>query len=163
MSIYPFRSTHQLGFTLVELMVTIIILAILLAIAVPWTSAWIDRAKVKNSANAVKSALVQARTAALRNPNGINDSSKAVSCVYLNGDNVEVRLLSSGGSCNTAPVIKSFSLSGTTIKQGGSAISSNCFSFNSNGMSNTSECADALSNAPITAEKNDEKATVDFV
>lgn len=174
MTMYPTQPTHQSGFTLVEMMVTIAILGIVLAIGAPLTSAWIDRAKVKNTANSLKSALMHARTAALRNPNNLS-STDVASCVYINGDNAEVRLLiTSGGSCTTTTttVIKSFplSLSGTEIKQGSTKIDSGrCFAFNSNGMSDTtspstSPCTtDALSSTAITIRKGNESATVDFI
>ena len=62
--------SKSIGFTLVEMMITILIMSLLLLAAVPFTTAWIQGARV----NEAKSKLLQgyelARALAQRNPNG---------------------------------------------------------------------------------------------
>lgn len=64
------NSKKSPGFTLIELMITILIMSLLLLISVPFTAAWIQGARV----NEAKSKLLQgyelARALAQRNPKG---------------------------------------------------------------------------------------------
>ncbi|EWS54273.1 MULTISPECIES: prepilin-type N-terminal cleavage/methylation domain-containing protein, partial [unclassified Methylibium] len=54
------------GFTLVELMVTITLLAILLALAVPSFTLWINNTRVRSTAQVLQDGLRQAQAEAVR-------------------------------------------------------------------------------------------------
>lgn len=58
------------GFSLIELLVTISILAILLAIGVPLTTTWVQRARVSEATSKLSQAYGLALALAQRNPNG---------------------------------------------------------------------------------------------
>lgn len=59
------RAQHALGFTLIELMITIALLALLMLVAVPAFGTWISDAKVRNVAEGLQTALRQAQATAI--------------------------------------------------------------------------------------------------
>lgn len=72
----------QHGFTLIELMITITVLAFLLFIGSSLTRAWVDRSQVDNGFSSLKNAIFQARSAALRNTNNQPTSYPAATVCY---------------------------------------------------------------------------------
>ncbi len=60
------RGNRPQGFTLVEMMVTLVLLAILLTLAMPSFSAWIRNSKVRAVADSLQNGLRTAQTEALR-------------------------------------------------------------------------------------------------
>lgn len=161
----------QHGFTLVELMVTIAILGILLALGLPLTSAWIDRSKVDNAAASLKTAIFDARVNALRNPNNRSNNVVATRVCIAADNEINVVLLANPVPCaankeaeetNGNTVLKSTPFANDiTFNQAGIPIIGNCFAFSSNGMLNTTGCAANLNT--ITVEKNDETADVNIL
>lgn len=62
--------SRLLGFTLVELMITVVIAAILLSLAMPGFRTWIQNAQIRNAAESVQNGLQRARAEAVgRNTN----------------------------------------------------------------------------------------------
>ncbi|MEY4978341.1 MAG: hypothetical protein RLZZ352_611 [Pseudomonadota bacterium] len=57
------------GFTLVELLITLLIIAVLLAISIPNISTWVRNASVRANAESLQSGLQMARTEAIRRNN----------------------------------------------------------------------------------------------
>ena len=78
---------RQHGFTLIELMITITILAILLVMGSSLTQTWIDRSQVNNTITIVKNTMLQAKVAALRNPYNSLSNTPSVS-VCLDSSNI---------------------------------------------------------------------------
>lgn len=71
------------GFTLVEMMVTLSVLAILLAIAAPSFSTWIERWRVNRAAADLESTLYFARAEAIRHGGGVSlvrNSGSSMNC-----------------------------------------------------------------------------------
>ncbi|BCL76545.1 hypothetical protein JHS3_22810 [Jeongeupia sp. HS-3] len=66
------------GFTLIELMITIAILALLLAVGVPFTQRWGQSARVQQVDSTLKQGFAHAKAVALRNPSGATTGNAAV-------------------------------------------------------------------------------------
>lgn len=62
----PFARNRDGGFTLIEMMVTIVVLAILIAVAVPSFSDFIEKARLRGAADALSSQFTVARSEAVR-------------------------------------------------------------------------------------------------
>ena len=60
------KSKHQVGMTLVELMIGITLFAILLTLGAPTFSRWIQSSQIRNSAEAIHNGLMLARAEAVR-------------------------------------------------------------------------------------------------
>lgn len=60
------RVTHESGFTLVEVIITLVIFAVLLALAVPAMNKWISNVKVRAAADALQNGIRMAQTESLR-------------------------------------------------------------------------------------------------
>jgi type IV fimbrial biogenesis protein FimT len=80
------------GFTLVELMIVVVVLAVLLAIAVPSYRGWIVNAQIRTKAESVLSGLQIARVEALKRNTAVffdmaADTSWSVGCVAPIADN----------------------------------------------------------------------------
>jgi prepilin-type N-terminal cleavage/methylation domain-containing protein len=59
------KKTAQDGFTLVEMMVTVSIIAIMVGVAIPSVLAWMPAANLRDAAFDIKSAMIQARSNAV--------------------------------------------------------------------------------------------------
>lgn len=168
--------THQAqrGFTLIELMITIAVLALLLFIGSALTSAWIDRSQVNNGLSSLKNAVSQAKSAALRNTNDQPTEHPAASVCFDNQNNtinvVRATQFTTNAclvSANSTPtqnyVLQSFTLAkGIELKE--NSIDFECLAFNSSGVlvvasGLTGSCSNQT-NLKIDIEKNDEKAQI---
>lgn len=69
------------GFTLIEMLVTITLVGILIAVGLPLTSAWVDNAKITETESALQNAISVAKTQALRNPNGVDSQANPVAAI----------------------------------------------------------------------------------
>lgn len=80
---------RQHGFTLLELMIVLAIIAVLLAVGLPYTRAWVDSNRQLQARNVLTEAVAQTRALAMRNPGGITDTS-AAALLKLSGHTIEV-------------------------------------------------------------------------
>lgn len=90
------------GFTLVELMVTLVILVLLLMTAVPLTQSWINSASVMETKTLLQQAYGRTRGLALANPAGISDGSASAYLCVLNSK-IYVQPISAA-TCGTGSV-----------------------------------------------------------
>ena len=72
---YPVLPLKQHGFTLIELMVTVSILAVIAMIAAPSFTHLIERWRVRSAAEALQSTIYYARSEAIKRGGGITISA----------------------------------------------------------------------------------------
>jgi len=111
----PSRLAHpasQSGFSIIEIAVTLVVLGMLLATAVPSMTAWMRNAKLRNQAESLQNGLQQARNEAVRRNRPItfymvdNGASTALnnSCtVSASGASWVVSVRDPGSACAAAP------------------------------------------------------------
>lgn len=92
------------GFSLVELMVTLAIVAVLGLLAVPFTAAWVQGSRQEEVRGALAQAVGQARALALRNPAGLPPGAPAA-CVRRAAAALEVVQPAAAQDCAAAPVV----------------------------------------------------------
>lgn len=101
------RCHRQFGFGLIELSIGIAIVALLLAVAAPSMSDWIQNTQIRTSAEATQNGLQLARAAAVqRNANvrfQLTDSLTASCAVSASGGSWVVSLDDPAGACSTTP------------------------------------------------------------
>ncbi|WP_180028307.1 prepilin-type N-terminal cleavage/methylation domain-containing protein [Acinetobacter sp. YH16032] len=168
------RTYHQLGFTLVELMITIVVIAILLFMGTSLTRAWIDQGHVDNTISALKNATFQARAAALRNTNNQPSTFAAASvCFDRTNQNILVvraAQFSTDGCTPSATnatdgnfILQSIPLD-KNVNLTVNSVDFNCLAFNSAGIlvnsSYSSQVCSNFSDIKITIKKNKEIADV---
>src|SRR5690606_24323238 len=83
------------GFTLVELLVTVAVIAILAALALPATATWASGARQADARGELAEALGRARALAIRNPDG-RAGRQAAALVRRRGDVLEVVRVANG-------------------------------------------------------------------
>ncbi|MCR4297973.1 MAG: GspH/FimT family pseudopilin, partial [Gallionella sp.] len=84
-----FSKSRHLGFSLIELMIGVVILAILMSLAVPSFQAWLQNTQIRNAAESIQNGLQRARAAAV----GRNTD---VEFVLTAGSSWTIRVVSSG-------------------------------------------------------------------
>lgn len=83
------------GFTLVELMVTVAVIAILAALALPAAATWASGARQAEARGELIEALGRARALAIRNPDG-RAAGQAAAMVRLRGNTLQVVRIANG-------------------------------------------------------------------
>ncbi len=96
---------RQLGFTLVELMIGVVVLAILLTLAIPNFQQWILNSQVRNAAESIKNGLQRARAEAV-----------------ARNANVEFALLGDDATCYDAATLISSTCTSWEVRLPGSAV-----------------------------------------
>lgn len=152
------------GFTLIELMITVALLAILLMMVSSLTGAWSDRNHVQSAKSSLQTAIKQARISAIRNAQNkkanvaatsvcIDSSTRTINTYSITGSNTAC------AAANTLLRTANYS-SGVTFKQGSTAIS--CFVFTAGGiLLDGGVCVSSLD--PITVKKNAEDEEIDAI
>lgn len=90
------------GFSLIELVVTLAILAILLLMAVPFTTSWVQSARVNDAKSKLLQSYELARALAQRNPNDTRAPAVAAG-IKVDGETLLVCL---GNPASTATCVK---------------------------------------------------------
>jgi prepilin-type N-terminal cleavage/methylation domain-containing protein len=81
------------GFTLIELMVTVVLVGILALTALPMTSNWILETRLAQTQSELQQAIALARAAAMRNPKGFVSSKPVAVVCFIDNKQLEVRLV----------------------------------------------------------------------
>lgn len=77
--------TRQAGLSLIELMVTVVVIGMLAVVTVPFTRTWLDEAAVNNARSQLHRAHGQAKAIALRNPEGKTADDPVAASIKLEG------------------------------------------------------------------------------
>lgn len=111
------RSADSAGFTLIEMLVVIVLIAILMALAVPSMSAWIRNSKIRTVSNALQDGVRQAQSEALRRSRQVvfsltNSSAPQTSlAAAANGSNWSINTIPSMMTGETSAFIQAGVLS----------------------------------------------------
>lgn len=101
------RIRAQRGLTMIELMIGLTIFTLLLLVAAPNFSAWIQSSHIRNSAESIQNGLILARVEAVRRNQTVNfqlvDSLTASCAISALAGNWVVSRSSPAGSCGAAP------------------------------------------------------------
>lgn len=109
------------GFTLIEMLVVVAIMAFLALIAAPFTTAWVDAARVRQSTHRLVEAMAHAKSVALRNGNSVSGDAPssvlvvadAKLCVY---DRVPSKLACNGDAVWIAETSANVALNGQSVQ-----------------------------------------------
>lgn len=95
------------GFSLIELMITLAVLALLIMIGLPNLSAWLQNTQIRTAAEGIQAGLQLARAEALRRNASVRfqlvDSLTAGCALSNSGANWVVSLADATGACNVDP------------------------------------------------------------
>ena len=138
------------GFTLIELMITVTIFGILLAIGAPFTKAWSDSAHQREAAGVLKQGISRAKATALRNPEGARDDV-AAAALCRSGQTLKLFKMAANVNCTSSatPLWTAQLHASVGIKVGGADVS--CVAFNSRGLPVIGGSACATSSIDVTA------------
>ena len=122
-----------LGFTLVEIMIAITLVAILAMVGAPLTNSWSTSADMVTAKGVLRQAITRAKTVAVRNEFGLTENKSAAAICIASDKKIEVRRANNSNnsaSCNTngGTVVWKASISQTlAVKRGTTAFSCACF------------------------------------
>jgi prepilin-type N-terminal cleavage/methylation domain-containing protein len=138
------------GFTLIEILIALALIATLAMVAVPLGSSWTSSAESVNTKGVLAQAIGRAKSAAMRNANKIADTNAAVA-ICLTSGKVEVReasgavtsahCSSNGGSAAWSGKIGT----SLTVKSGNNTLSCLCFSTKGQLNTTASNCTSCAS------------------
>ena len=98
---------RQVGMTLIELMIGIVLLGILLALGVPTFSRWVQSSQIRNASEAIHNGLMLARAEAVRRNTTVRfqfvTTTTSACALSATGTNWVVSLDSPAGACDAAP------------------------------------------------------------
>jgi len=121
--IKTFRSTNQQGFTLIELMITVILVGIVAAIALPSFNSSIARGQVSSTANRIVGALNYARAEATKRGTEVTIALTTANATNSWADGYQVWLDADGDSTvnGTEVALRSFESINPSLALTGSA------------------------------------------
>lgn len=140
----------QKGITLIELMITILIIGLLAVAASPFTSGWVKDARVAEGAAMLEEAVGRAKAAAMRNTARVTgDSPASMLCLSATKTKVNLIVPATAGqvlTCNATPAWSADLSSVVTIKV--DDLDWGCSCFNNKGLptkpATCNTCSDKL-------------------
>ena len=130
------------GFSLIEMMVVIAIVAILAVAGVALTSSWVKQAEITKTVTSLASAINLAKSTSIRNENGFTDNSTAAQiCLNQNILSVYKPASSTTAASCSSTAIYSFQIPSNVQIKDVSNTTLNCIAFGHLGdQKNTSPC-----------------------
>lgn len=130
---------HQKGVSFIELLITVVILSILAAKAVPLGRAWMANTDITSAEKALVQALGKARNEALQNPEGVIGATTAAATLKFNSSTKEISV----ENAKATPVViwKAKIPATASISFSGATGCATTVPFNNNGQ-NISTCTD---------------------
>lgn len=128
---------NQIGLSLIELMITISLLAILVVTGTAFTTLWSKQTQLDNAVMSFQSAIGLAKSTALRNEFAINsDLPSSRLCFDSSTAELTVRKasLNSPASCESTIVFSALLKNSIEIKSGSDTALFECFALNSYGQ-----------------------------
>lgn len=130
----------QRGFTIIEILITIGLVAVIAMIAVPLTGSWLRDSDVQTAGGQLTQAIGQAQASGIRNlPGSADNAHVALVCINTANDTVIVRESTSSvvANCtptNTATLLWQAKLNDRVEIVDGGDIAVNCICFNNRGL-----------------------------
>lgn len=149
--------TAPKGFTLVEVMVVVTLVAILCVAGSPFTRAWTTNSEIVTAKGVLSQAVSRAKSLAMRNQLGIDTGQSAAAICLDSNKKLEVRYASVTGTSNVNCNVnvgtvnwKSSVSTNITLKNSSNTLS--CLCFDSKGQPNNtaSGCTSCASSTTIT-------------
>jgi type IV pilus assembly protein PilA len=132
------RTRSAAGLTLIELMVTLALLAFLLLIGLPLTRGWVQSAHQRDAAGMMIEGLGRAKALAMRNPLGLTSQSVPAAVACLVGGNVSVVAASTNGvDCSQAAIWDAQLPSDASVTQADGGAAFQCAAYNERGIALT--------------------------
>jgi len=130
---------RRAGFSLVELMVTVAVAALLLVSGVPLTRAWIQSSQARDAQGMISQGISKAKALAVRNAASITNDALAMSAVCVSNGTLTVVTAANAATqanCSTSSsVVWTAQLpSGSSVQVGATTLSSlSCLAYNTRG------------------------------
>lgn len=130
---------QQKGISLIELLVTVVILSILATKAIPLGQAWVANTNINNAEKSLVQALSKARNEALQNPEGVIGATTPAATLVVDNTNKEIKI----ENAKATPVViwKTKIPTTASISFSGATGCATTVQFNNNGQ-NISTCTD---------------------
>ncbi|TBU95897.1 pilus assembly FimT family protein [Phytopseudomonas dryadis] len=119
------------GFTLIELMITLAVLALLMFVGLPLTNAWVNGAQQQTAASLLREGIGRAKAQALRNPRNVQDISQPAALLCRSG---QVLKIPDGDACTDTASWTAQLPAEPAVKLGSDSSDLVCVAFNSRGL-----------------------------